>query len=178
MLGGESLTLRQTLHCSLRNERQLKGNCSMYLPAPLPAQPCTISHHPGWGCRVELEEVGGWQVHRSSSGVGGVSAACTNQSRTAGRSLRSSLGESASVCIWFVCFWCMASLTCVSACLSVCLFVLVHDCCSCRGAYARDLHSPVHSCASSSRPRRSKSHTSASPWQWKEKMYYNKIITQ
>lgn len=48
-------------------------------------------------------------------------------------------------------------LNCV--CLSLigfCLFVSVHDCCSCRGAYARDLHSPVHSCASNSRPCRSK----------------------
>lgn len=30
----------------------------------------------------------------------------------------------------------------------------LHDCCSRRGAYARDLHSPVHSCASNSRPCR------------------------
>uniref|UniRef100_A0A671XDU5 RNA binding motif single stranded interacting protein 3 n=1 Tax=Sparus aurata TaxID=8175 RepID=A0A671XDU5_SPAAU len=30
----------------------------------------------------------------------------------------------------------------------------LHDCCSCRSAYARDLHSPVHSCASNSRPCR------------------------
>lgn len=37
----------------------------------------------------------------------------------------------------------------------ICVFfvcVSVHDCCSRCGAYARDLHSPVHSCASNRRP--------------------------
>lgn len=39
----------------------------------------------------------------------------------------------------------------------VTLCLTVHDCCSCSCAYARDVHSPVHSCASVCCPRGSKS---------------------
>jgi hypothetical protein len=41
----------------------------------------------------------------------------------------------------------------------VCVPSPVHDCFSCRCSYARDLHPPVHCCASRGRPSRSKSRT-------------------
>lgn len=69
--------------------------------------------------------------------------------------------------IWYIMsqmYVCVCIVMCVAAILKckdfdVCVSfvcVSVHDCCSRRGAYARDLHSPVHSCASNSRPCRSK----------------------
>ena len=44
-------------------------------------------------------------------------------------------------------------------CLCVCVSSPVHDCLRCRCSYARDLHPPVHCCASRGRPSRSKSRT-------------------
>src|SRR4029434_2949178 len=58
-----------------------------------------------------------------------------------------------SVC-FCVCV-CVFVCVCVCFCVCVCVCFAVYDCRSCCRTHARDLHSPVHSCASNCRPCRS-----------------------